>query len=166
MIVDGAGDQFLAGAGLAGDDHGHVALCQHLDGRKELQHCRIPADHVGKGVPVRQLFAQVLDLVEQPPPFEDLLRRQQDIVWLERFGDVIAGTVTHRLDSAFDAAVTSDHDDIHNRPAFPDLADQSHAVAARHFQIHERQGELRPAHVLQRLLCVGCRLDGIAVIHV
>ena len=112
LEVDGARRQLLAGARLAGDQHRHVVARQHLEGGEDLQHDRVAAHHVGEGVAVRQLAAQVLDLVDQPPALERLLRREQQLLGLERLGDVVDGALAHRLDGVLDAAVAGDHDHV------------------------------------------------------
>jgi hypothetical protein len=72
MVVQGACDQFLAGAGLAGNQHRHVAGRQPADQANQLLKGRGRADHAGiaigllsrLGRRLQGLFDQAADLVE------------------------------------------------------------------------------------------------------
>src|SRR5439155_15011654 len=44
VVMDGAGDELLAGAGLAAQQHGDVAGRHAPDGLVDLLHTRVPAD--------------------------------------------------------------------------------------------------------------------------
>src|SRR5213080_1240156 len=66
LEVDGARGELLARARLAVDEDGRVVLRQHADGLEDLVHDAVAAHHVGEAVAVRELAAEVADLVEQP----------------------------------------------------------------------------------------------------
>ncbi len=57
MLVDGASDQLLAGAALAGDQHRHVLAGDAADGLVHLAHRRAGADEGALRVQVRLGFA-------------------------------------------------------------------------------------------------------------
>src|SRR5207247_5808826 len=90
LEVDGACGQLLAGARLAVDEDGRVVLGQHADGLEDLVHDAVAAHHVGEAVAVRELAAEVADLVEQATLLEDLLSGEEDLLLLERTGEGVA----------------------------------------------------------------------------
>src|SRR5213079_1385559 len=142
LKVDGARRELLAGPRLAVDEDGRVVLRQHADGLEDLVHDAVAAHHVGEAVAVRELAAEVADLVEQPALLEDLLGGEEDLLLLERLGDVVARALLDRLDRALDAGVAGDHDHVEVWPAVADLTRQSDAVGAGDLQVHDREREL------------------------
>src|SRR5262249_12147380 len=98
LEVDRARRELLAGAGLAVDEDGRVVLREHADRLEDLVHDAVAAHHVGEGVAVGELAAEVVDLVEQPALLEDLLRREEDLLLLEGLRDVVARALLDRLD--------------------------------------------------------------------
>src|SRR5262249_9838633 len=151
LEMDGARRELLAGPRFAVDQHRRVVLREHADGLEDLVHHAVPADHVGEGVAVGQLATEVVDLVEQPALLEDLLRREEDLLLLERLRDVVAGALLDGLDGAFDARVAGDHDDIEIGPAIANLAREPDAVRAGNLEIHHRERELLLAEEAQGL---------------
>src|SRR5262249_53575891 len=86
--VDGAGGELLAGARLPVDEYRRIVLREHGDRLEDLVHHPVPAHHVRERVAVRQLAAEVADLVEEPALLEDLLRREEDLLLLKGLRDV------------------------------------------------------------------------------
>src|SRR6185436_7786492 len=66
-VVDGVGDQLLAGARLAADQHGRAGAGDLRDLLEDLPQRPAAAHQVGEAVPLAQLLAQVRVLVDQPP---------------------------------------------------------------------------------------------------
>src|SRR5581483_8995453 len=151
LEVDRARGELLAGARLAVDQHGRVVLREHADGLEDLVHHPVPAHHVGERVPVGQLAPEVVDLVEQAALLEDLLRREEDLLLLERLRDVVARALLDRLDRALDARVAGDHDDVEVRPPIADLAGEPDPVGAGDLEIHDRERELELREHAERL---------------
>src|SRR5262249_53888446 len=83
LEVDRPSRQLLAGAGLAVDEHGGIVLGEHADGLEYLVHHAVAAHHVRERVAIRQLAAQIVDLVQQAPLLEDLLGGEEDLLLLE-----------------------------------------------------------------------------------
>src|SRR5438093_2004586 len=172
LEVDGAGGQLLTGPRLAVDEDGGIVLRQHADGLEDLVHDAVAAHHVGERVAVGELAAEVADLVEQAALLEDLLGGEEDLLLLERLGDVVARTLLDRLDGALDAGVAGDHDHVEVGPAVADLARSADAVGTRGRQIYDRERELvllqqpqrleRVRHARHRVLLRGVQLLELA----
>src|SRR5262249_15400755 len=137
LEMDRARGELLAGTRLAVDEHRRVVLREHADGLEDLVHHPVPAHHVGERVPVGELVAQVVDLVEQATLLEYLLGREEDLLLLERLRDVVARPLLDRLDRALDASVAGDHDDIEIRPTISDLAREPDAVGSRDLEVDD-----------------------------
>ena len=60
-----ARDQLLAGAALAGDQHGRTGIGDALDNPKHLLHRRADADDVAHAVAAGELAAQIAVLLQQ-----------------------------------------------------------------------------------------------------
>ena len=99
VLVDGAGDQFLAGAALAGDQHRHVLGGDAADGLVHLAHGRAAADHAALRVRFRRGFApprpdwrmapgHVQRFADDPPQHGQV----------ERLEQAIKGALLHGLD--------------------------------------------------------------------
>src|SRR5262249_29789412 len=112
LEVNRTGGELLAGSRLTVDEHRRVVLRQHADGLEDLVHHAVAAHHVGERVAIRQLAPQIVDLVQQPAFLEDLLGGEEDLLLLERLGDVVARALLDRLDGALDARVAGDHDHV------------------------------------------------------
>src|SRR5262249_44221586 len=114
-------------------------------------------------VPVGELAAEVVDLVEEAALLEDLLRREEDLLLLERLRDVVARALLDRLDRAFDAGVAGDHDDVEIGPAVADFAGETDAVGPRDLQIDDGERELLLTQEPQRLGGVRRARDRVAL---
>jgi hypothetical protein len=66
MLVDGVGDQFLAGAALPGDQHWHVLSSDPADGLVHLSHGWTAADDGTVHVRVRGALGQHGRLTHPP----------------------------------------------------------------------------------------------------
>jgi hypothetical protein len=126
---------------FAGDEHGRVVLRQDLDRLEDLVHHAVPADDVGERVAVGELVAEIVDFVEQAALFQHLLGGEENLLFLERLGDVVARTLLDRFDGAFDAGVASDHDDVEVGPVLLDLAGETDAIRSRDAQVDDREGK-------------------------
>src|SRR5690606_939720 len=90
-VVDGAGDQLLAGAALAGDQHGGVGAGDLADGGAQLLHGGRAADQVAAA----QVVAQLGVLPAQLVLLEGAARHHAQLVRPERLGEVVAGAELH-----------------------------------------------------------------------
>jgi hypothetical protein len=76
-----------------------VPLSGHLrDERVELVHRRMPADDFVEIVRPRQLGAKHFDLPLERAPFERPARQREELVLLERLGQIVEGAELHGRD--------------------------------------------------------------------
>ena len=153
-VVDRAGHQVLAGAGLAGDQHGGVRLGHLLHHLEHLVHRRARADDLVEGVatldlaPQREVLrAQPLVGLRERGGELDVLGRQ--LVGLERALHVEAHLVG--LPGLLDVAVDAPFVDAAHQRADVGVARQQHADGAR-IALDRLLEELDPADAGQDLI--------------
>jgi hypothetical protein len=154
----GRGDQLLAGAALAGDQHRRDGAADALDEREHRLHLRALADDVVEGVFLLQLAAQVDVLVGQLGAFERLLGDDLQLLDVERFRHVVVGAELHRFDRRLGRGEGGHHHHRRRRAAALDLAQQVEAVAVGHQHVAEHQ---RVAGAGEGALRLGGRMRGI-----
>ena len=143
-IVNRAGDQLLAGAGLAGDEHRALRLRDELGGPDDILH---PAAAPDDAVVVELLVALVEEvpvmgaqaLVLQRAPDE-----HEELVDLERLLKVVERAELHRLDRALDRRVRRHHKNLRPLAVLTgagELPDQLEARHSRHDVVHDQQVE-------------------------
>ena len=150
--MDGAGDQLLAGAALAVDQHRRGGAGDALDQREDRLHPAALADDVVEGVFLLQLAAQVDVLVRQLGPLQGLLRHDLQLVDVERFRNVVGRSQLHRLDGRLGGGVGGHHDHRRAAAVHLDLPQQVEAVAVRHQDVAQHEVE---AIALQLLMGLG-----------
>ena len=130
--VEGAGDDLLADAALAGDEDARVrgpgppdllAQARHRGALAEerlllLQPLPLPRDLAGEDVP----------LAGEAAPLERLLERQEDPLERERLLEEVVGAALHGLDGRLHRAVPRDHEDGQVVAARADLVEDGEAV--------------------------------------
>jgi hypothetical protein len=137
--VEGAGDQLLAGAALAGDQHRRAGAGDAFDQREDRLHLGALADDVREGVALRQLAAQVHVLDPQLGLLERLLADHLELFDVERLRDVVEGARLHRLDRRAGGGVGGHHDHRRRPLGGLDLAQQVEAVAVGHQTSHRQR---------------------------
>ena len=122
------GDELLAGAGLAADQHGDVAAGDARGGVEQAAHRPARADDpAAEGL----LGGQPPVVDAQPARLERALDDQGDLVDVERLGEVVVGAGLHRRDRDALRAVRGEQDHRQRRIALDDAAQQLEAVHAR-----------------------------------
>ena len=161
-------DQFLAGAGFAGDQHGRVGARDPPDRLVDLLHRRALADDQLARIALAEPGRQFQHLIAQTLVLEEALDRQQNLVQVERLGDVVVRSELHRLDRGRRAAVAGDDDHWQvNRSSRPSLTQHVEPAQPGHPDVHHDQ--IRPHRPLARQpgqhLFAALRLfDGVAFI--
>src|SRR6266511_4624336 len=89
IVVDGAGYQFLARAGLPKDEHIAGNRCHLLDESVHALHRFAVADDVLKTIALAQLTLQVTVLSRQMPFFQGAPEHDTDFIIEEGLGDVV-----------------------------------------------------------------------------
>ena len=93
--MDRAGDQLLAGAALAGDQHRRGGAGDLRDERLELLHRRVAADDLVAIVRPLELGAKERDLALERPPLERAASERQQLFLLERLREVVERAELH-----------------------------------------------------------------------
>ena len=134
-LVQRARDQLLAGAALAGDQHGRVALRDGVDAVEQPQHRRAAPDDRPRAVrarlALRQLGARLLQLALERALRADALHLQDDLVDVERLGEVVVRAFLERGDRVGDRGVRGDQDDVGARRLLAHAPEQRQAVDLR-----------------------------------
>jgi hypothetical protein len=98
VLVDGAGDQLLAGAALAGDEYRHVLGGDAADRLVDLAHGKAGADDGPVHVGVRGGLGHHGRLPHLPGHLQRLADHAAELVRVERLAQVVGGALLHRLD--------------------------------------------------------------------
>ncbi len=146
-VVQAVRDELLAGAGLAGHEHRHVARRHPVHEVEELDEPRIAGDELG---------AALLGREQAGDDGEQRGRRRQ------RLGQVVGGAEPHRLDRLGDRAVGGEHDQRRRRGELADGAQQADAVEPRHALVREHEVERPPLEGGERLGTVAHLDDVVA----
>ncbi len=104
VLPDGPRDQFLSGAALARDHHGHVAGRHLTDDLEHILHDRRSAHD-----PLLVILAVEARLVVDRRPhvrsrFQGVIDQGQHLLWIEGLHDVIEGPILHGLDRCLRSA--------------------------------------------------------------
>jgi hypothetical protein len=105
VVVDGAGDQFLAGAAFAHDEHGNVAGGHLPGGGDDLPHRLALADDPLEARLLGDLLLQGLILLLQGAAFGGAIHLGAEIIQVQRLFDVIVGAVVQGLFAGGDVGV-------------------------------------------------------------
>ena len=110
VVMNRARDDFLAGAGLAGDQDRAVGRRDGLEQLEQPLHRPALADDAFEAVALFELRAQVRVLRFQPPLLERRIEHVQQLVDLKRLADEIPRAALDRFDRVLHRAVAGDDD--------------------------------------------------------
>ncbi len=137
VLVDGAGDELLAGAALAGDEDGGV-------GRRDLPDGLVDALHGGRGADDGLVALDRGDLIGHDDflahgagGVEGAAEEVLELGDVEGLEDVIVGAELHRLDGGLRGAVGGHHDDDLPGGHLADLLEGLEAVLGPHPDVHD-----------------------------
>ena len=154
--VEQVGDDFLAGAALAGDEHGDVAGGDAFNGADDFLHGGAAEDgrggaaHGFERAPERAVFLVLL------LAFDGALDIGHQLFVFERLGEEVIGAAATGFHGHADGAVSGEHDDLGVGPAFFDLRQQFQAVGIRQFHVEQHHvGRGLGEGLLQRRAVVG-----------
>ena len=153
-VVNGARDEFLAGAGLAGDEHGTARLRHEARRADHLLNRPAPADDAVVIVLLVALGDEVIVMGPQPAVLEGAADDDEKLVDLERLLQVVERAELHRFDRALHGGVRRHHEDL--RPlavarSARDLPNEVEAAQLGHQVVDDQQVERPIAEQLQRL---------------
>ena len=158
-VVDGAGDELLADAGLAPDEDGGIGVGDLIDHFLDGLHARAVLEHpvvlgaASLELASEHLLSETLDLPLQRGLLQHVFDRAPDVVLMERLGQEVARALLHRLDHDRRFAVGRDHDHGRPRAGFPDALQEREAVFSPQADIeedHRRLQFLRPSATPRR----------------
>ena len=162
VVVDGAGDELLAGARLAADQHRRVAL-RHLlhDAEHALQRAA-RADDAVEVVDVVLRVAEVVELVAHAPELERLLDLDLHLLDLERLLHVVEGADLHRLDRRAHRSERGHQDDGGRGMEGLGRLEHLEAVAAAHLEVAQDDVEVALVQPLDGRVAVGRLVELVA----
>ena len=138
VLVDGAGDQFLAGAALAGDQHGERLVGDAADGLVRFLHPRAAADDgFARELFVRRRLRDDGRLAHQPGNFQRLADHAVQLLQIDRLEQVVVRPVPHRLDGRVGRPGHGDHDDRDAGVDSPELPQDVQAGLVGQAQVEE-----------------------------
>ena len=110
MPVDGAGDHFFAGAAFAGQQDGGAAVAHRVDGLQDTTKTRAFTHQAVYVLVFIEFGAHARVITHDVAKLKGFADSDVELVDVEGFGDVVVGTVTHRLHGVFHRAVGGHHD--------------------------------------------------------
>lgn len=108
--MDGAGDKFLSGAALSGDQDGASEGRDAPDLFKDLSHRGRAGEHALKAIGAEGGRAEGVDLELEPAALLDLAEGEEELGSSEGFGDVVMGACSDGLHGAIEVGVGAHHD--------------------------------------------------------
>ena len=161
--VHHAGNQLLAGAAAAADQHAAVGGRHAVERGAQLVHGRRLADHLEAD---DGALLELAHLALQLGGLERAQRDEQQPVGLERLLDVVVGAALDGGDRGLDVAVAGDDDDRQVGVRLLDDVEHLQAVEAAALQPDVQDDELRAPllHRLQRLIRIAGKTRAVAVV--
>ncbi len=148
--VDGARDQLLAGAGLAGDEDGMAGAGDLGEDAIELLHGGRVADEVAHGGSGAEAVAEDAGLHIERPALGGAIERGGELFEREGLGEVVAGADAHGFDRGGDAGEGRHDDDDGLGMAGANVFEQRQTSASGELEIEQQdidgavgQGEAR-----------------------
>ena len=111
LVVDRACEEFLAGSRLALEQDGRARWRGHRDCLHDAPDRRRVTDDLPLVAKLHDLLAEGLVLAPQPHKLERLIDGQFQLLWTNRFGDVVDRAGFNRRDRVLDAGVSRQHDE-------------------------------------------------------
>ncbi len=159
VVVDGAGDQLLARARFAADEHGRVALGHLLHDVEHALHRRARPDDAVEVVAILLRVAEVLDLVLEALHLERLVDLDLHLLDFERLEHVVERADLHRFDRGVDRAERRHQDHGRRRVQRARRPEHVHAVAAAHLEVAQHDVEVVVVEPFDRGVAVAGFLD-------
>ena len=157
--MDGARDQFLAGAGLAADEDGGVALGHLADHAEHLFERAARADEAIEIIDVALRVAEVVDLVLHAAHLERLVDLDLHLLDFERLLHVIERAGPHGFDSRGDRSERGHQDDGGRRVQRLGGLQHVQPATAAHLQVAHDHVKEPLVELFNRGVAVGRLLD-------
>ena len=161
--VDGAGQDFLAGPALAGDEHrGVVARRRGWRDRAGPASPRLSLTTRSWTTVGAKAGAQLLDFLPELLALAGLAERHQHFIGPERLLEIVVRTLAHGGDGRIFVPVGAHHDEQGLALVRPVAAEEAESVHPGHAHVAEDQVEILDGRAGQRALGIAFRLDLIA----
>ena len=146
LIVNGAREQLLAGAGFSQEQHGGACWCDHRNRPHDrLQHGAV-TDDLSRRPELCYLFPECLILATEFRHLQRLIYGDVEGLAANRLGQVINCAAPNRNDGMLDARVRRHHDHRNVVAQFAAAGQEIQARRLGHPVICENQVHRRPAH--------------------
>ena len=138
LVVDGAGDQLLAGAGFAQDEHGGLRWGDFGDQRADALHAGRGADQPRRAFDALQPALQRAVLLRELALFLHAAQQRFDLDQLAGLGEIVERAVPQGGDRRFQRRLAGEHDRVGIGAQLLGLGDDVDAVEARHVEVDEQ----------------------------
>ena len=135
--MHGAGDQFLAGAGFAGDEHGGFGRGDLGDQFFHAVDVGRIADELRRAFDAFQTALEGAEFVREFALLDDAVEQGFDFDELAGLGEIIERAVAQSGDGRFQRRLAGEHDGFGVGRKFLALGDDLHAVEAGHIEIDD-----------------------------
>ena len=159
QLVERLGDELLAGAGLAADQHRRVGRRGVLDHLIDLAHLGALADHRAERAVFAELAPQHAHLAQRRVALDDLAQQDPEPLQIDRLGEVVVRALLDGFDRRFDRALRRQDHGRDGIAAVVDPAEQIEASHLRHDQVGQDDGGMKRFDLREGLLAVGSHLD-------
>ncbi len=142
-LVDGARNDFFAGAALAGDEHARATTGHAPHEVHHGLHLLALADEAAHAEAAGDLGSELAVLVNDGALLEGLFDLRQKLAVLERLLDVVVGAETHGFDGLLRGREGRNHDDLQRVIPLPHGLEDLHAGPIGHGEIGDYEIEGR-----------------------
>ncbi len=158
-VVDGVGDDFLAGAGFALDEDGGAGGGDLFDEVGDAFDFRGFADDAGEAAAAFYLLGELGVFGFEGAGAEGAFEEHFDFVEVEGFGDEVEGAAAHGFDGGIDGAVGGHHEDERGVGELGGGIDEIHAGVAAEAEVGEEEVDLFVFEDEEGLGVVGGEVD-------
>ena len=158
VLIDGAGDEFLAGAGLAENKDGDGGVGDATDAFVNFLHRFAIADE-GVGLAAGRCFTEADFLEHQFGMAEGFGDEIEEFIGFEGFGEIFVSAEPGGFDGGFGAAVRGHHDDGELGRGVAKLLDELKAGEAGELEIGDDEIEARGAGALETFVAAADEFD-------
>ena len=153
-VVERAGDQLLAGAGLAEEQDRRVARRDRVEAVHHPAHDGRATDDLFGRIQARELQARLAQLALNRHLGRDPLDAQRDVFAGKRLPEVVVGAFPDGRDGLVNLGEGGHQDHDRGRPPFPHQPEQRQAIELREPDVGQHDVDRQRRHELQGLLSV------------
>ena len=159
--VQRAGEQLLAGAALAFEQHRRVGARRALQRDRHLLQPRVFADDLRRATPCRKLLTQQEILGRQAPLRERALDHQQQVIGIDRLGEKVQRAFPHGRHGVLNAAERGHHDHRHLGIELLGGTQHTEPITVRQPEVGQHDARTRAVHGGDGFRLVACFDDEV-----